>query len=152
MAATLFQQRLLDLIEAALLAGTPAWAAYYERHRTRPLPTAASQGVSLRAPKAFSDALLAGVGAEVQWTTQLGIECIARCGADTTPDAAVAPLLADVHARLFGAIGTLAAAGFTLQPELRIEWDQAEMDERIGAAALVFSTTHWGSATSLLLD
>lgn len=147
----LAQQQLLDLIEAALLAATPAWAAGYSRQRSRPLPAGIDQAVVLRLTSGQCEQLYAGATAPVQWTTRIGIECMARAGASTGGDAAVAPLLLDVYARLLGASLTLQAAGYRLQPDIAIQWDQDDLDERIASAVILANITHrspWDSLTA----
>ena len=145
----LAQQHLLDVLEAALLAGTPAWAAHVERHRSRPLPAGIDQALTLRVVSSACEQIFASGSAPVQWSTRVGVECIARAGAAVTPDAAVGPLLVDVHARITGANATLQAAGFELRPEVQIEWDQVDLDERIGAAVFIYTVRHRTDHASL---
>ena len=137
-------QQLLDLIEAALNAAPAVAGGNVKRHRTRPMAEDQSQMVSLRVINSRG----AGQLDLVDWTTTVGVLCVASTVEPTTPDAAVSGLLETVHARIAGA-STLQPAGYLLQKDFRLEWDQEELDERIGAVEAIYTVRHFGALTSI---
>lgn len=141
----LAHKQLLDLIEAALAAPAAVADGNIQRQRTRAMPASAAQQVSLRLVSSRGGALLD----TIDWQTVVGIECLARAaGPGVTPDVAVADLLAAVHARVLGSVA-LAAAGYRIDPEYRIEWAQDELDERIGAAVSLYTVRHIGAVSNI---
>jgi hypothetical protein len=137
-------QQLLDLIEAALLVGPAVAGGNVKRHRTRPMADDQAQMVSLRVVNSRG----AGQMDLVEWVTTVGVLCVCSAIEPTTPDAAVASLLETVHARIAGAT-TLQPAGYLLDKAFRLEWDQEELDERIGAVEAIYTVRHFGALTNI---
>ena len=135
--------QLLDAVMTTL-AGV---AVQLDRQRSRPLAESVATGLRVHLRGAQAAHELAGRGAPISWQTVLGVTCIARTTATSTPDQAVAPLIQSVHAALSGA-GAINAAGFTLGPP-QLDWDQEEADERIGACAIYYVVTHRSDAVTL---
>lgn len=144
----LAHQQLLDLMQAALMAGTPVAGGNVQRQRTRPLADGVAQMVSLRLINSQGAPLFLGGDAPIEWRSVVAVECIGRGTSGTSPDAAVADLLASVHNRITADAATLAA-GYRIDAEHRIEWDQDELDERIGAATSIYTVRHLGAITSI---
>ena len=84
----------------------------------------------------------------VEWVTTVGVLCVASTIAPTTPDVAVDSLLEMVHARIAGA-SSLLSGGYLLAKDFSINWDQEEMDERIGSAEAIYTVRHYGALTSI---
>jgi len=139
----LAQQKLVGLVVAALEASPALAAAKVYRQRTRAVSTEVAMALVVRHVVSESTAVLSGINAPLDWESTLAIECIARSGANQTPDEAVGPLVLAVHACLT-ADTSLHQDGFEMQPKLRITHDQDELDERIGAAVILF-TVQWRS-------
>lgn len=133
-------QQLLDLIEAALLAGPAVAGGNVQRSRTRPMADTQAQMVSLRIVNSRG----AGQLDLVEWVTTVGVQCIASAIEPTAADVAVASLLEAVHARIVGAT-SLQAAGYLLAKDFRLEWDQEELDERIGSVEAIYTVRHYGA-------
>lgn len=133
----LAQQQLVGLIVTALQA-EPAVAPLVARQRVRPVGLDVSSAVVVRLMRSqCANNFLGGQG-PLDWSATLALECVVRTGATQAPDEAVGPLLQAVHARLL-ADPALVGAGYRLEPEILIDWDQDEVDERIGSATLVIS-------------
>jgi hypothetical protein len=137
----LAHRQLLDLIEAALLADPPVAGGNVQRQGTRPLAATKSQMVTLRLVRSRGQQVMLGGPAPIEWQTLVGVGCIARGVAPQTPDEAVSDLVAAVHARIAGT-ATLAAAGYRLHPEHHLEWEQDEIEERIGAVIAIYTVRH----------
>lgn len=137
-------QQLLDLVEAALLAGPAVAGGNVKRHRTRPMAEDQAQMVSLRIVNSRG----AGQLDAVEWVTTLAVLCVAAATEPTTPDVAVASLVESVHARIAGAT-SLLSAGYLVQKDFRLEWDQEELDERIGSVEAIYTLRHYGALTSI---
>lgn len=139
----LAQQKLVGVVVAALEAAPSLAAAKVYRQRARALGADVAMALVVRHVVSESTAVLSGLNAPLDWESTLAIECIVRSGAGQAPDEAVGPLVLAVHACLM-ADASLHQAGFELQPKLRITHDQEELDERIGAAVILF-TVQWRS-------
>lgn len=145
----LVHQRLLDLMQAALLAGTPVAGGNIQRQRNRPMADGVAQMVSLRLISSQGAPLFLGGDAPIEWRSVVAVECLARASSSSvTPDAAVAELLAAVHARITSDSETKLAE-YRIDPDHRIEWDQDELDERIGAATSIYTVRHLGALESI---
>lgn len=144
----LAHRQLMDLIEADLLA-TPAVAGgNVQRQRNRPMPTGQAQQVSLTLVRSRGRQAMLGGATPIEWQTVIGVECIARAGATVMSDEAVADLVADVHARITGSTA-LVAAGYLINPEHDLQWDDDTLDERIGAVTAVYTVRHFGALSTL---
>jgi hypothetical protein len=146
-------RQLLDLIEAALSTPTPVTTAPIARQRVRPMPAGVAQMVSLRIVRSRAEPLFLGdaepgAAGPLQWQSSVGIECVARATGNTDPDEAVADLLASVHARITGD-AVLRASPYQVHPAFSLEWDQDELDERLGAVTCLYTVRHLGALTSI---
>lgn len=138
--------QLLDALLAVLSTPQPA-APWIQRMSTRALPESVASGVALRL-RGGPGRQIVLTGAPRQWQCLVEIECMARATASQAADAAVGPLLDDVHARLLAASqpgGALLQLGYQITEDLHINWDAEAADERIGAATLSAAWT-WRSA------
>lgn len=144
----LAHQHLLDLVEVALLASPAVAGGNVHRQRTRPMAAGADQMVSLRLVSSRGAPLFLGGDAPIEWQSVIAVECIARGASSASPDEAVAGLLEVVHARIVSDAATKAAQ-YRIDPEHRIEWDQDELDERIGAATSIYTVRHLGALESI---
>jgi hypothetical protein len=140
-------QQLLGLIVAVLSANPPVAGGAIKRQAARPVAADLAQAVNVRIVSSRSEATNVGSFAPLQWLTVIAIECVAR-GVNVAPDEAVGAVIEVVHNRIAGDTAALAA-GFDRLPEYRIEWDQEELDDRIGAAALLYTYRHQTTATTL---
>lgn len=143
----LAHQQLVGHVVAALSAA-PAVAQVVTRRGSRAIADGINSAVRVRILASIAEPIALGGTSPIDWTAQLAIECMARTGASQAPDEAAGPLLLAVHARLM-ADTTLAAAGYQLLPEMQINPDEDELDERIGTAMLVLSV-RWTSAYNTL--
>lgn len=143
----LAHQRLRGLLVDALLAG-PAVCAYVRRGVTKPLPADEPQGVFVRVLGGPGEALLLSGEAPIDWHAMCTVECVSRATTGATADEAVGPLLAAVYARLMADV-TVAAAGFQILPSFDLRLDEADVDDRIGAATLHFQVRWRGSFASM---
>lgn len=134
----LAHQRLLGLVVAALQAAPALAPAEVLRQRTRPLPEGVDRGVSVRLVNSRPRATVMSV---IDWQTVIAVEFIARCGASMSPDEAVGPLVTAGHQSIVGA-AALSAAGFSVEPEPHLDWDQNEFDERVGACTAFYTFRH----------
>jgi hypothetical protein len=96
------------------LQAAPAVASQVSRVRLRPLTVATAQAVVVRPAGAQASEAALSSHLPVSWTSQVAVECYARCGANTTPDAAVDALLEAVYARLM-ADATLGGTVLSMQ-------------------------------------
>ena len=132
----------------ALLQGSPAVAEQVTRRVTRPTAGTIDTAVRVRIGPMRGEQLFLAPDSAVDWQLSIVCECMARAATNQAPDEAVGPVVSAVHARLLSDT-TLRAAGFELQPEFQIDPDQEETDERIGAAAHVFTFRWVGAFASL---
>lgn len=133
---------LLTLV-AAELAAAPAVvdADAIGRQRRLMLAEGQPQVVNLLLGKAGVQRKLLGGSAPMKSATLLQIECLARCSRATTPDVAVDALWQAVHQRLMESTA-LADAGFHLDDDLQLEWDQATADDQVAGVQLSYVITH----------
>lgn len=144
----LAHQLLMDALVASLSAAPAIAGGNIQRHRTRPVADGVAQAVSLRVLGSTPQPL-AGMGAPIDWSTRIGIECVGRAGVDSTADQAAGPVLQAVHSRLC-ADAALPAAGFDLMPWPELSWDQEDTDERIGAVIAIYTVRHRTTPTDLV--
>lgn len=144
----LAQRKLLDLILADLQAGTPVAGGNIQRQASRALAAGTSQMVTLRLVRSRGNPIMLGGDSPIEWQTLVGIGCVARAATGQTPDEAVADLLAAVHARVAGSTA-LAAAGYRVHPEHHLEWDQDELEDRIGAVIAIYTVRHLSAITNI---
>lgn len=139
---------LTRLAEAALqpLPGLLGLRGSITRQRRRPVAEDDDFTVNVFLHKARGGSRLMGIGGPLDWTTGLAIECMARAGAATSPDEAIDPVLQAAH-QLLVQDPALQAAQFYLNPEVDLEWDQIEADERVGGVILFYSVRHRTTAT-----
>lgn len=138
---------LMDRVRALMLA-TPAIVPAHDigRQRLLILDEGVNKGLGIRLANAVPGAPMAGRGGPSQWQTSIGLDCLVRCTEQQSPDEAVAPLLAAVHARMVS--GALATAGYSVgQP--RLMWEQETTDGRIGVCTLIYPITHTTAAADL---
>lgn len=143
----LAHQRLRGLIVDALQAA-PAVCAHVRRGTTRALPETIAQGLFVRVLGGPGQALVMGGASPIDWLATCTVGCVARATPGAMADEAVGPLVAAVYARL-QADTTLAAAGFLVQPSFDLRLDDADTDDRIGAAELHFQVRWCGPFNSL---
>lgn len=139
----LVHQQLVGLVIGALQAAPALAGGHIYRHRARAVAADVPALITVRVLSSQSTAALAGWGAPVDWVARIALDCAARTGATQAPDEAVAPLLLAAHQRLV-ADTSLRDAGFDLEPDVQIDWDQEDLDERIGSALCV-CTVRWRS-------
>jgi hypothetical protein len=140
-------QQLLGLIVAALSANPAVASGAIKRQAARPVASDLAQAVNVRIVSSRSEAAYAGAVTPLQWLTVIAVECVAR-GVNVAPDEAVGALIEVVHNRI-AADTSARTAGFDRLPEYRVEWDQEELDDRIGAATLLYTYRHQTTATTL---
>jgi len=145
---TPIHRTLLDLIEADLTAAPALAAGNLQRQRNRPLAAGVAQQVSLYLLRSRGRQAMLGGASPIEWTTTVGVECIARAASGVTADEAVATLLADVHARITGS-AALAAAEVRVSTDHDLQWDDDALDERIGAATAIYTLRHFGALSSI---
>jgi hypothetical protein len=144
----LAQRQLLNLIEADLLASPAVAGGNVQRQGGRPLATGKGQMVTLRLVRSRGQQVMLGGPSPIEWQTLVGIGCVARATSGQTPDEAVADLVAAVHARIAGSTA-LATAGYRVHPEHHLEWEQDELEERIGAVIAIYTVRHLSAANSI---
>lgn len=144
----LAQKRLVDLIEADLQAGPAVAGGNIQRQGMRPLAAGTSEMVALRVVRSHGRPVMLSGEAPLEWQTLVAVGCVARAAAGQAPDEAVAGLLAAVHGRISGS-AALAAAGYRVHPEHHLEWDQEELEDRIGAVTAIYTVRHLGAITSI---
>lgn len=137
--------QIADAVQADLQQ-SPAVAAVIGRQRRRRLGDDQDTAVNVFLGRSRAVVRYVGSTTPMECDTLLQIECIARAGANTTPDAAVDPLWQTVHARLL-ASAALRSMGVQLDDNVQLDWDQIEDDERIGAVLLTYRATHQSAIT-----
>jgi hypothetical protein len=139
--------QLLDLVQSAL-ASVPAVAPVIHRHRTRPMPPQVAQMLTLRLVRSLGEPIYLSGPDALQWTSIVAIEYLARVPVGVETDAAVADMLSTGHQRLLSD-AVLQAAGVRIEPRYQLDWDQDELDERIGAVTALYTMRHQGDLTTL---
>lgn len=124
---------------SALASGTPV-ASQIGRVRLRPITKEQALAVVVRPLRAEVSEAELSPGYPIGWTSDIAVECYARCGADTTPDQAVDPLIQAVYARLL-ADPTLGGVVLVLRPQ-GIAWDFDADGDQTTCATLVFTARH----------
>lgn len=123
----------------ALTAGTPV-AAQVLRVRLRPIASSQPTAVVVRPLRAeVAEAAMSPI-LPISWTSEIAVECYARCGADTSPDLAVDALVEAVYARLL-ADPTLGGVVLALRPQ-GIAFDFDADGDQTACATLVFNARH----------
>jgi len=133
-------QQLLGLVVASLSADPVLSSGPVLRQRRRAMAEGEQQLVVVGLGRSLAQTIVMR-GAPLDWQTILAVEYVARCGASLNPDEAVAPLITAGHAALVGS-SALSAAGFQVDPNPTIDWDQQEADERIGACTAQYVVRH----------
>lgn len=113
---TLVTAMISKLEESPAIAGV-------SRVRTRPLSITTTEQIVVRPESSVVEETLLQSGHGIQWRTTVAVECYARVGAGTAPDAAVDGLLTDTVTRLMtdqtlgGAIVGMTPAQITYEFE-----------------------------------
>lgn len=136
----------LGLVNAIAAELVPAVISSIGRQRRRRLTDDQDTAVNVFLARSRVQAVYGGAGTPVECVTAVQVECIARCGANTTPEAAVDPLWQSVHQRLIGS-ATLLDMGFNFDQDMDLEWDQIEDDTRLGAVQLTYRMRHQAAVT-----
>lgn len=137
---------LVTALVTILNTPTPV-AAQIGRVRLRPLAKEAAQAVVVRPLQSDVTQASLSPGYPVSWTTAVAVECYARSGVATAPDAAVDALVDAVYARLM-ADTTLGSAVVALQPG-SIGFDFDADGEQTTCATLLFTALHRTAGSTL---
>lgn len=137
---------LVTALVTALNTPTPV-AAQIGRVRLRPLAKEAAQAVVVRPLQSEVTQASLSPGYPVSWTTAVAVECYARSGVATAPDAAVDALVDAVYARLMTDT-TLGSAVVALQPG-SIGFDFDADGEQTTCATLLFTALHRTAGSTL---
>jgi hypothetical protein len=137
---------LVTAVLAALNSPTPV-ASQVARVRLRPVAQATAQAVVVRPLQSNVSDVSDLPGYPVSWTTAVAVECYARSGVATAPDAVVDALLEAVYARLM-ADATLGGAVISLQPG-SINFDFDIDGEQTTCATFVFNAFQHAAGATL---
>ena len=137
---------LVTALVAALNTPTPVTASI-NRVRLRPLAKETALAVVVRPLQSDVAEASLSPGYPVSWTTAVAVDCYARSGTSTAPDAAVDALVDAVYARLM-ADTTLGSAVVALQPG-SIGYDFDADGEQTTCATLVFNARHRTAGSTL---
>lgn len=139
----------LDITTAvrdALLAAPALAGGRVYRGRRVPLAQADAVSIHVNAMRHAGRAMTMD-GADVQWETAVAVELKARAATGSDAEAALDPHLAALWARLQAMPAPQGAAAVTLDPEIRIDFD--EQDHTLATAALGLRFTHITTAGAL---
>lgn len=145
----LAQTQIVSLI-VAIGRAAPAVAELVDDHSTRPLPAELASRVMVRAASSSGQQIVIGAQAPIDVATQVHLQCVARApaGSGLSPQQAVDPVVAAMHARLMSDT-TLPAAGYEIDYAFDWVWDEDEMDESIGSVRAVYTLRHRAAHNSL---
>lgn len=138
---------LAQQVVSLLQAGTPV-APLIKLGALQPAKLGTSTAVFVRLLRSPGrDITATGAGA-VQWTTLVGVECVARASAGQDPLTAIDPLIEAVYARL-AAAPQLAGSLSELLGEPEIQWEIAEAETPIATALIAVRVQHITGPASL---
>lgn len=139
---------LLRRLEQALMLAPAVASGHVGRHRSRPVGADVPQAVNLRLGRSVPDPM-AGVGAPINYETQLVIECLGRAKGPAETDEAAGQVLQDTHTRIAANAADLAQAGYSILLAPTLQWDQDDADDRIGVVIAIYPVLHRTSSETL---
>lgn len=139
---------LLNQVEQFLVAVPAVAGGHVGRHRTRPVGADVPQAVNMRLARSLPQPL-AGLGAPVDYETQLVLECLGRAKNQTETDAAAGEVLQAAHSRIAANVAALEQAGYSIVMAPTLQWDQDDADERIGVVIAIYTVLHRTSSDTL---
>lgn len=133
-------------VKAALTAPPALAGGRVYRGRRVPLAQADSASIHINAMRHASRTLGMG-GADLQWETAVAVEVHARAAAGSDAEAALDPHIVALWARLQTMTVPAGVSAVTLDPEIRIDFD--EQDHTLATATLGLRFAHTTTAGAL---